>query len=536
MQLPWVTLPEDKRAEYWSNAINNVGDTLVSAAQESQKRKKEAADLLLKQREADRMDANSAAERDNLKSLMAQREGETNRNAIADHLAATKEIMAALDAGQTDRAHAIATAYRTPLTQAPPTPGVAEEGPQATPEIAQQAGKIRAEQASFEPGDTAGPDSQYTGAAKAEMNRFAGAQNPPSTPGAYSIGGASYDPAQTAAAEESKRAEEAKRAKEAFAPVGYGEQAAAIATTGAKPGEIGSLVTGMEKADSAAKARAKQEEEARLFREQQAAQYRLTAEDQRRHQGVTEAQGWQNAGSRSAMAHSGGNPTADEAVARYIADNPGDQAGAVKIAAYLKAEDPAKLVTTLGKQPARQESNQVMDPATGKVAGEAVSPGAATKVANQIQANTDLVARLHEYKDSLVNDSAIDVANPYSDASKRRSAAYNAVLSANRTANKLGVGKYNIELDKGQLGGSGAGLLGALKPTSSPEQVQRMIDEQERHAQETVRAQLRGGARVGPEREKTVGEKLTGAAQKKPDSGGSGMFTDEEKAALQKLF
>src|ERR1700690_1757581 len=302
MQLPWVTLPEDKRAEYWSNAINNVGDTLVSAAQESQKRKKEAADLLLKQREADRMDANSAAERDNLKSLMAQREGETNRNAIADHLAATKEIMAALDAGQTDRAHAIATAYRTPMTQRPgqnpgdtlmepgqsqqlPTPP-AEQGPQATPAIAQQAGRIRAEQASFEPGDTAGPGSQYTAAAKAEMNRFAGAQNPPSTPGAYSIGGASYDPAQTAAAEESKRAEEAKRAKEAFAPVGYGEQAAAIATTGAKPGEIGSLVTGMEKADSAAKARAKQEEEARLFREQQAAQYRLTADDQRRHQGV----------------------------------------------------------------------------------------------------------------------------------------------------------------------------------------------------------------------------------------------------------
>src|ERR1700690_3696360 len=255
MQLPWVTLPEDKRAEYWSNAINNVGDTLVSAAQESQKRKKEAADLLLKQREADRMDANSAAERDNLKSLMAQREGETNRNAIADHLAATKEIMAALDAGQTDRAPAIATAYRTPLTQAPPTPGVAEEGPQATPEIAQQAGKIRAEQASFEPGDTAGPDSQYTGAAKAEMNRFAGAQNPPSTPGAYSIGGASYDPAQTAAAEESKRAEEAKRAKEAFAPVGYGAQAAAIATTGAKPGEIGALVTGLQKSDQVTKAR-----------------------------------------------------------------------------------------------------------------------------------------------------------------------------------------------------------------------------------------------------------------------------------------
>ncbi|HXN34875.1 MAG TPA: hypothetical protein VN877_01810, partial [Opitutaceae bacterium] len=98
----------------------------------------------------------------------------------------------------------------------------------------------------------------------------------------------------------------------------------------------------------------------------------------------------------------------------------------------------------------------------------------------------------------------------------------------------LGVGKYNIELDKGQLGGSGAGLLGALKPTSSPEQVQRMIDEQERHAQETVRAQLRGGARVGPEREKTVGEKLTGAAQKKPDSGGS-LFTPEEKAALDRL-
>jgi hypothetical protein len=253
MQLPWVTLPEDKRGELWANAINSVGDSLVGAAQTAEKRKKEAADLLLKQREADRMDANSAAERDNLKSLMAQREGETNRNAVQDHLAATKEIMSALDAGQTDRAHAIATAYRTPLTQAPPTPGVAEEGPQATPEIAQQAGKIRAEQASFEPG--AGPDSQYTGAAKAEMNRFAGAQNPPSTPGAYSIGGASYDPAQTAAAEESKRAEEAKRAKEAFAPVGYGAQAAAIATTGAKPGEIGSLVTGLQKSDQVTKAR-----------------------------------------------------------------------------------------------------------------------------------------------------------------------------------------------------------------------------------------------------------------------------------------
>src|ERR1700690_2529307 len=119
MQLPWVTLPEDKRGELWANAINSVGDSLVGAAQTAEKRKKEAADLLLKQREADRMDANSAAERETLKSLRAQRGGETNRNAIADHLAATKEIMAALDAGQTDRAHAIATAYRTPMTQRP---------------------------------------------------------------------------------------------------------------------------------------------------------------------------------------------------------------------------------------------------------------------------------------------------------------------------------------------------------------------------------------------------------------------------------
>lgn len=45
-----------------------------------------------------------------------------------------------------------------------------EMGPQASPEEAQQAGKIRAEQASFDEG--AGPDSQYTDQAEAERQRF----------------------------------------------------------------------------------------------------------------------------------------------------------------------------------------------------------------------------------------------------------------------------------------------------------------------------------------------------------------------------
>jgi hypothetical protein len=49
-----------------------------------------------------------------------------------------------------------------------------EEGPQATPDIAKQAGLIRADQAAFEP--NAGPDSQYTGAAQQERKRFAESQ------------------------------------------------------------------------------------------------------------------------------------------------------------------------------------------------------------------------------------------------------------------------------------------------------------------------------------------------------------------------
>jgi hypothetical protein len=520
----------------------------VAAAKNAQDRKEKAAELLLRQREADRQDANAAAERDNLASLVEQRKGETQRNDIADHLAATKEIMAHLDAGETDKAQAVAKAYKMQAVQLPgqnpgdtlmepgqsqqlPTPP-AEEGPQATPEIARQAGLIRGAQAV--PGDASAQagavaDQQAIAAAQAERQRFAGAQSPQPQfagqqtmapkPGAWDIGGTTYDPAQTAAAEESKRAEEAKRAKEAFAPTGYGDIAGAVATTGAKPGEIGSLVTGLAKADQSQKAREAQKEEDRVFRAQQAEQYRLTAEQQLRHQKAMEGIGWAGVGARQTTASGGAAPEVQAKVAEYLQANPGDQAGAVRLAASLGAGDPSKVAVGLAKSPMKQEAMTVADPETGKVLGQASSPGAATQAAKQLQAHRDYIDSLKALKSSIENDNPLEVAVSYSDASKRRTSAYDEAIAKARVANKLGVAKYNLDLEKGILGGSGAGLMGALKPTASPEVLQKLIDEQEAHGEEVIRSQLKGGARVGPQREPTVGERLTGAAgKKKPEA------------------
>jgi hypothetical protein len=164
--LPWVNLPENRTPEL----LGSIGDTLIAAAKRKQEQERAAADLLLRQRSADREDrlatgqlANYASEAEARKSEAAMRAAQekritdqANRQQGLDIAGAIPKIRSMLTPGSPDydpqsamslaRAHGINLTAQQP--QAPVQPNIGptqlEYGPRETPEIAQQAGEERA--------------------------------------------------------------------------------------------------------------------------------------------------------------------------------------------------------------------------------------------------------------------------------------------------------------------------------------------------------------------------------------------------------
>jgi hypothetical protein len=264
MQLPWVTLGEDKRADIYSS----IGDALIAGKKRRDDKEARAAEALRNKG----IDAENVRMHDaqiaNLKSESDQRKAAQERSDAKDHLAAAREIQAALDAGKNDQANLIAQAYKVKLNQEPSqAPGdtlmpMSTERPGApTDQEVQQdaAGSAAAIAANPEMNEPGAPAANSPGLVKdLYQSRSAGRFEPqaPVAPkmGAWNIDGTKYDPEQTKAAEQATREEMAKRVQGAYAPLGenYGKMAGALALgdTG-KPVDVDTLMAQRMRGDQA---------------------------------------------------------------------------------------------------------------------------------------------------------------------------------------------------------------------------------------------------------------------------------------------
>lgn len=264
MQLPWVTLGEDKRGEMYSS----VGDALISGKKRRDEKDRVAAEQLRNKDLDTEQKRLHDAQIANYQSEADQRKHVQDLQDAKEHLAAAKEIQAALDAGKNDQANLIAKSYKVKLAQEPSqAPGdtlmpMSTERPGApTDDQVQQdaAGSAAAIAANPEMNEPGAPAANSPGLVKDLYNsRSAGrfeAQAPVAPKrGAWNIDGTKYDPEQTKSAEQANREEMAKRVQGAYTPLGenYGKMAGALALgdTG-KPVDVDTLMAQRMRGDQA---------------------------------------------------------------------------------------------------------------------------------------------------------------------------------------------------------------------------------------------------------------------------------------------
>lgn len=265
MQLPWVTAPEDKRAEQ----IGSIGDALVSGKKRRDEKQRAAAEQLFRQKQLDQQGQLQQAQIANFQSEADARKHAQDIQDAKEHLAAARDIQAALDAGKSDQANLIAKQYKMPLSQeASPEsqrPGntlmpMSSERPGApTDEAVQQsaAGSAAAISANPDMNEPGAPPANSPGLVRDLYNSRSAGRFEPQAPiapktAAWNIDGQRYDPAQTKAAEDAAREEEAARVESAYKPVGFGPEAGALVrgNTGKAP-EVDQAFTATQKAKEA---------------------------------------------------------------------------------------------------------------------------------------------------------------------------------------------------------------------------------------------------------------------------------------------
>lgn len=282
MILPTVTLGPNQIPDI----LGNIGDSLTEAAKRRDARKKEAADALYKQQEAARQDRLVTGQLANYQSEADARTHQQEQADALQHLTATKDIQASLDAGKTDEANLKAKAYKIKAYQ----------------EVGQKQGDTVMPPT---PVDLTAPPAPGQAPADVEASNAAAiANNAPmeQRQGAWNIGGARYDPAQTKAAEDATREETAQRSGAAYEPLGYGNVAQALVrgSTGAKPVEVDSLIAQRMKNDEADKERKALLDQRETFQADQADKYKLNTDQQIRHQLAMEAAAREQAHARTA--------------------------------------------------------------------------------------------------------------------------------------------------------------------------------------------------------------------------------------------
>lgn len=239
MQLPWVTAPENRTPDL----LGSIGESLVGAAKAREEKQRYAAQQLRQQKLDEQQAKLQAAQIANYESEAAQRAAQAEEQQKLHRMAAIKDIQASLDAGKIDEAKLKAAAYKMDL-------GNAQQP------ITQQPGNTV--MAPTNRDLTAPPGEGESTNDVMAANQAAIAQNQPLAPkkAPYVVGGQQYDPEQTKAAEQAQREETAARVGKAYEPLGYGQQASALALgdTG-KAADIDTLIAQRMKADQADKER-----------------------------------------------------------------------------------------------------------------------------------------------------------------------------------------------------------------------------------------------------------------------------------------
>jgi hypothetical protein len=273
-----------------------LAEIIMQARRQSAQEEQARAEMLLrtKQHEA-QVTQNYAQQQQQAQQMGIQnselqmRQQKAQEEIAQKRLGATTQITAALDAGRPDLARQIAKTFGIDMSESPAqspkdtlmrpspeAPQAPEFGPQATPEIAKQAGGIRAELASYEPG--AQGDQFYRDQAENERTRFETAQRPmemigqmpmPPRESTYTVNGEAYDPQQRREAEAKTRDLNTQRFAGAFDGVEgmskYIPVYQAGVTAGLAPEKAFELMQKRMETDSQAAERA---ENARLQREQ----------------------------------------------------------------------------------------------------------------------------------------------------------------------------------------------------------------------------------------------------------------------------
>ncbi len=228
-----------------SGDFGDVFDRILRARQMSQQAEAQRADQLLRQQTLQQQQQLQAAQIENYKSEGQQRTAAESDRRAAIQREGQQAIIAALDAGKHDVAKQLAKSYGIDISR-------------QTPSITQMPGNTTMAPVGVDL--TAPPAEGEDMSTVFERNAGAIAANTPQAPKeptGWNINGLPYDPAQTEAAIDTSREKTAKRAEQAFAPLGYGDVAGALArgSTGAKPVEVDTLALQKIKSDQADKER-----------------------------------------------------------------------------------------------------------------------------------------------------------------------------------------------------------------------------------------------------------------------------------------
>ncbi len=225
------------------DGLGGLAEIIMAARRQSQQEDQARAELALRQQQHEaQVTQNYAQQQQNAQQMglqggQLQLQQDRAREEIAQkRLLGVKELTKALDDGRPDLARQIAQTYGIDMNEnpaqsprdtlmrpSPEAPQAPEYGPRATPEIAKQAGGIRAELASFEPG--AQGDQFYRDQAENERTRFETKNRPmemlgqmpmpPRSP-SYQVNGEQYDPQQRREAEAATRDLNTQRFADSF--------------------------------------------------------------------------------------------------------------------------------------------------------------------------------------------------------------------------------------------------------------------------------------------------------------------------------
>lgn len=257
------------------NAFGGLAEIILAARRQSQQEEQARADLLLRRQQHEAQVTQNYAQQQHQAQELGLRQSQETERGAHNRLIATQQVTAALDQGRPDLARQIAKtaglgditeqrqdpkdalmmpSFETPTQK--PTPPPTMDLEKANDPAAVQANEkaiadYQTQLAGYHPGRT-----QY------EFGGMRPVRDP-----TYMVAGEKYDPLQTRMATEARRNRDIEQVRGAFGPLGYGDEAAALAAanTQDKPLDISGLISKRMERDNAREAARTEKETNREF-------------------------------------------------------------------------------------------------------------------------------------------------------------------------------------------------------------------------------------------------------------------------------